>query len=217
MSDHDIVVAKVSVKPKLTKQGSVRVPERLALPTSVHGVPGSNPAGGEILPEPKGRFIAQNLSCSSFHRLEVTEILLKGRKTLTHPSITKQVHGDIPLYKKADWDQLSSLWETDYLWLIVKSAASSEKGINTTNVGPVLVDQTKFLQLKHLVRQLLEKSHEKYLQNTLGLSNEAGDHAGEVPPEVKTKNLYSLLQAGFQWYSFAEGWWKYFLFRTRQG
>ena len=61
--------------------------ERLALPTSDHGVAGSNPAGGEILPEPKRRFIAQSLSCSSFHRLEMTEILLKGRKTLTHPSI----------------------------------------------------------------------------------------------------------------------------------
>ena len=31
---------------------SVRVAERLGLPTSVHEVPGSNPAGGEILPEP---------------------------------------------------------------------------------------------------------------------------------------------------------------------
>ena len=63
--------------------------ERLALPTSDHGVAGSNPAGGEILPEPKRRFIAQSLSCSPFHRLEMTEILLKGRKTLTHPSIRK--------------------------------------------------------------------------------------------------------------------------------
>ena len=60
--------------------------ERLALPTSDHGVAGSNPAGGEILPEPKRRSIAQSLSCSPFHRLEMTEILLKGRKTLTHPS-----------------------------------------------------------------------------------------------------------------------------------
>ena len=66
---------------------SVRVAERLALPTSGHGVAGSNPAGGEILPVPKRRFIAQSLSCSPFHRLEMTEILLKGRKTLTHPSI----------------------------------------------------------------------------------------------------------------------------------
>ena len=64
---------------------SVRVAERLALPTSDHGVAGSNSAGGEILPEPKRRFIAQSLSCSPFHRLEMTEILLKGRKTLTHP------------------------------------------------------------------------------------------------------------------------------------
>ena len=60
--------------------------ERLALPTSDHGVAGSNPAGGEILPEPKRCFIAQSLSCLPFHRLEMTEILSKGRKT-THPSI----------------------------------------------------------------------------------------------------------------------------------
>ena len=66
---------------------SVRMAERLALPTSDHGVAGSNPARGEILPEPKRCFIAQSLSCSPFHRLEMTEILLKGRKTLTHPSI----------------------------------------------------------------------------------------------------------------------------------
>ena len=50
-------------------------------------VAGLNPAGGEILLEPKRRFIAQSLSCSPFHHLEMTEILLKGRKTLTHPSI----------------------------------------------------------------------------------------------------------------------------------
>ena len=61
--------------------------ERLALLTSDHGVAGSNPTGGEILPEPKRRFIAESLSCSLFHCLEMTEILLKGRKTLTHPSI----------------------------------------------------------------------------------------------------------------------------------
>ena len=67
---------------------SVRVAERLALPTSDHGVAGSNPAGSEILPEPKWRFIAQSLSCSPFRRLEMTEILLKGRKTLTHPSMS---------------------------------------------------------------------------------------------------------------------------------
>ena len=73
------------------KERSVRVAERLALPTSDHGVTGSNPAGGENLPEPKRRFIAQSLSCSPFHRLEMTEILSKGRKTLIHPSITKKI------------------------------------------------------------------------------------------------------------------------------
>ena len=63
--------------------------ERLALPTSNHGVAGSYPAGGKILPESKRRFIAQSFSCLPFYRLEMTEILLKGRKTLSHPSIQK--------------------------------------------------------------------------------------------------------------------------------
>ena len=78
-------------KPLCTniKFRSVRVAERLALPTLDHEVAGSNPAGGEILPEAKRRFIAQSLSCSHFHRLEMTEILLKGRETLTHPSNIK--------------------------------------------------------------------------------------------------------------------------------
>ena len=49
-------------------------------------VTGSNPAGGEILSEPKRHFIAQSLSSSPFHRPEMTEILLKGCKTVTHPS-----------------------------------------------------------------------------------------------------------------------------------
>ena len=66
---------------------SVRMADRLALPTSDHGVTGSNPAGGEILLEPKRRFTAQSLWCSPFHRLEMTEILSKGRKTLTHTTI----------------------------------------------------------------------------------------------------------------------------------
>ena len=54
--------------------------ERLALQTSDHGIAGLNPAGGEILPEPKRRFTAQSISCSPFHCLEMTEMLLKGRK-----------------------------------------------------------------------------------------------------------------------------------------
>ena len=74
---------------------SVRVAERLALPTSDHGVTGSNPAGGEILPEPKRRFIAQSLSCSPFHRLEMTEILLKGRKT---PNISSKRRESVYIY-----------------------------------------------------------------------------------------------------------------------
>ena len=57
---------------------SDRVVERLALPTSDRAVSGSNPTG---------RFIAQSLSCSPFHRPDMTDILLNWmshRKSSTH-------------------------------------------------------------------------------------------------------------------------------------
>ena len=57
---------------------SVRVAERLALPTSDHEVAGSNPARGENLSEPKRRFTVQTLSYSPLYRPDMTEILLKG-------------------------------------------------------------------------------------------------------------------------------------------
>ena len=57
---------------------SIRMAKRLALPTSDHGVVGSNPAGDEILPVPKRHFIAQSLPCLAFHHPDMTELLLKG-------------------------------------------------------------------------------------------------------------------------------------------
>ena len=65
-----------------------------ALPTSDHGVSGSNPAGGEILSEPKRRFTAQSPSCSCFRRPNMTEILLKKdvkHKTI-HPSVVNSFY-----------------------------------------------------------------------------------------------------------------------------
>ena len=50
----------------------------LKIPTSDHGIAGSNPAGSKNLPEPKRRFIAESLSCPHFIRPDTTEILLKG-------------------------------------------------------------------------------------------------------------------------------------------
>ena len=89
-SSYDYGTYHVGDQQKLRRAWNVRVAERLALPTSDHGVPGSNPAGGEILPELNRHFIVQSLSSSPFHRPEMTEILLKGRKTLTHPSIIRR-------------------------------------------------------------------------------------------------------------------------------
>ena len=78
---------------------------------------GSNPAGGEILSEPKWRFIAKSLSCSPFHRLEMTEILLKGCKTLTHPSIKINI-GHCDLYFMVQW--LCHIpWRLFHVWTLL--------------------------------------------------------------------------------------------------
>ena len=52
--------------------------EWLAVPTSDQEDLGSNPAGGGIQLMTVRHFIALSLSLSSFHRLCMTEIMLKG-------------------------------------------------------------------------------------------------------------------------------------------
>ena len=64
-----------------------RVAERLALPTSDHGVSGSNPTEFEIHSEPQRRFNSQVPSCPPFHLPDMTGILSKVHKTPIHPSI----------------------------------------------------------------------------------------------------------------------------------
>ena len=71
---------------------SIRMAGWLALPTLDHGVVDLNPAGGEIIPESEWHFIAQSLSWSPLHHLEMIEILLKGCKNITRPSNDHSVH-----------------------------------------------------------------------------------------------------------------------------
>ena len=59
------------------ENSKIRGAERLALQTSEHGFSSSNPAGGEILSEPKRCFTAQSPSCSPFHRPDMRKIMLK--------------------------------------------------------------------------------------------------------------------------------------------
>ena len=99
--------------------------ERLALPTSDHGVAGSNPAGGEILPEPKRRFIAQSLSCSPSHRLEMTEMPLKGRKTITHPSIMQNCMAKIRKEEIIILDKFNGCYYTQIIIFSVRNAINS--------------------------------------------------------------------------------------------
>ena len=73
-----LFILNIPVEPP---RRSVRVAERLALPTSDHGVAGSNPAGGAILSEPKRRFMAQILWCSPSIVPIWLKYCWKGRKT----------------------------------------------------------------------------------------------------------------------------------------
>ena len=125
-------------------------------------------------------------------------------KVIAKPELTKQVPRDIPLYKKADWDQLKqsmrdlhlelqsdpATTNTYELWdkfasrlqqgiasFIPTRKAGNRDGLSWINreIRRLIkkkdrhykrwsrsgrpVDQTKFLQLKHLIRRLLDRAH----------------------------------------------------------
>ena len=52
-------------------------------------------------------------------------------------------------------------------------------------------DQKKFIEYKHLVRQVSDMAYVKYIGDILGLQQEADDL--DIPTKVSTKELYSLL------------------------
>ena len=54
-------------------------------------------------------------------------------------------------------------------------------------------DQRRFIEYKHLVRRVSDRAYKKYLEDILGLNNDQEDPNGE-PPKFKTKKLYSLLK-----------------------
>ena len=54
--------------------------------------------------------------------------------------------------------------------------------------------QKKFLDLKHLVLRLVERSYPKYLGDILGLNADTNDLDNSAPPKVKHKKFYSLLK-----------------------
>ena len=114
------------------------------LPTLDHGVAGSNPGGGEILPELKRRFIAQSLSCSPSQRLEMTEILLKGRKTLTHLSIH--------LFRQSiDTGEIQREWPLTNICPIFKKSARSRACMRARSYRLVSLTCVSCKLPKHIV------------------------------------------------------------------
>ena len=54
-------------------------------------------------------------------------------------------------------------------------------------------DRSKFLDYKHFVRQVSDKTYEKYLGD-IGINNEIPEQEVRESPKVKTKKAYSLLK-----------------------
>ena len=164
LSDHDIVVAKASAKPELTKQFPRDIPlykkdDRDQLKQSMrdlHLELQSDPATTDT-----------HELCDEF----------AGR-------LQQGIDSFIPTRKAGTTDGLP--WINREIRRLIRKR---DKHYKCWSRSGRPVDQTKFLQLKHLVRRLLDRAHEKYLQDILGLSNETDDHAGEAPPKVKTKKL----------------------------
>ena len=71
-------------------------------------------------------------------------------------------------------------------------------------------DHSKFLDYKHLVRQVSDKAYGKYLGDILGFNIEISDQDVGAPPMVKTKKALlpaQALQTGLKWHcSLKEPW-----------
>ena len=85
------------------------------LPTSDHGVTGSNPAGSEILPELKWRLIAYSLSCSPFRRPDMTEILLTETKNPNSSIHLLESALNVRTFLLSQWQDMSINTVTDLI------------------------------------------------------------------------------------------------------
>ena len=54
-------------------------------------------------------------------------------------------------------------------------------------------DTKKFLEYKHLVRSVTDRTYERYLGDILGI-NTTTEQEENSPPKVNTKKMYSLLK-----------------------
>ena len=170
LSDHDIVLAKVNVKPEATKQVPRNIPlykkaDWDQLKQSMREVhtelKQSDPATTNI----------QNLWDKFASRLE------------------QGIDKFIPVRKAGTRDGFPLINQE-----ISRLMRKRDKMYKRWSRSGRAYDQSKFLECKHLIRWVSERAYEKYLGNILGLNNDNNDQDSGEPPRVKTKKLYSLLK-----------------------
>ena len=170
LSDHDIVLAQVNVKPEVTKQVPCNIPLY-------------KKANWDQLKQSM-RDLHLELIQSS---LATTDVQSLWDKFVTR--LQQGIDKFIPV-RKADTRDGFPWINQEIRWLIRKR----DKLYKCWSRSGRPYDHNKFLEQKHLVRRVSERAYEKYLGDILGLKNETDDQNMGEPPKVKTKKLFSLLK-----------------------
>lgn len=170
LSDHDIVLAQVNVKPEVTKQ----VPRNIPL---------YKKANWDQLKQSMRDFHLELVQSS----LATTDVQSLWDKFVTR--LQQGIDKFIPVRKAGTRDGFP--WINQEIRRLIRKRDKLYKRWSRSGRP---YDHNKFLEQKHLVRRVSERAYEKYLGDILGLNNERDDQNMGEPPKVKTKKLYSLLK-----------------------
>ena len=166
IADHDIVVAKVNVKPKITKQ----IPRKVPLFRKANWLDFKT-----YMTEKKNEIL--NLQQSS------VEEIWTAFKTALQKGITQFV----PIKKIGCKKSLP--WITQEIKRLIRKRDSlyqkQKKGKSK--------DRHHFKQVKHLIQNKIRLAYNNYIQNILGLSEEASDTADNTST-FAPKKLFSLIK-----------------------
>ena len=167
LSDHDIVMAEVNVRPQKLKQ----VPRNIYL-------------------YKKADWDQLKQSMRDFHKVVKSDLATADIQILWDKFVAKLQQGIdtfIPIRKARPKNGLP--WINQEIRRLMRRRDKHYKRW-TRSCRPI--DQKKFLEYKHLVRRVSEMAYEKYIGDILGIQQEADDL--DTPAKVNTKKLYSLLK-----------------------
>ena len=181
LSDHDVVLIQVNVKPEVLKQ----------VPRNIHLYKKADwdqlkQSMREVYVELKQSDLATTTVQSMWDRFA--------------PGLEQGIEKFIPVRKAGTRDGFP--WVNQEIHRLMRKRDKLYKRWSRSDRP---YDQSRFIEYKHLVRQVSDRAYKKYLGDILGLNNDQEDqNEGQNQKTLFTDQAF---QAGLQWHCSLEGGW----------